>query len=158
MNRYTISYEQQRIAALRSYDILDSAPEQDYDDLTRLGSEICNSPICLVSLIDQNRQWFKSRHGLAEMQTTREFSFCAHAIKNPDQPMIVNDARMDQRFADNPLVTEDPHIVFYAGIPLVDSNGFPMGSFCVIDHTHKQLYRSVGGGGRLFEQNKVIRL
>lgn len=139
MNRDITTNEELRIAALRSYDIVYAAAEQDYDELTALASAICNTPISLVSLIDQNRQLFKSRHGLTITQTPREFSFCAHAILNPEQPMVVTDARVDERFANNPLVTGDPHIIFYAGVPLVDSNGFALGSFCVIDHAPKQL-------------------
>ena len=131
--------ERNRTDALKSYSILDSLPEKDYDDVTRLASEICQTPISLISLIDDKRQWFKSNHGLPIRETPREHAFCAHAIINPHETMIVSDSRQDERFAQNPLVTGDPHVVFYAGVPLVDSDGFALGSLCVIDHTARQL-------------------
>ncbi|WP_375447092.1 PAS domain S-box protein [uncultured Fibrella sp.] len=131
--------ETNRLEALKSYDILDSLPEQEYEDITLLASQICQTPIALISLIDDHRQWFKSNHGLDIRETDREFAFCSHAIVNPEQTMIVTDARADERFATNPLVTGDPHIVFYAGVPLVDSNGYALGSLCVIDQSSKEL-------------------
>jgi signal transduction histidine kinase len=134
--------ESNRIDALKNYDILDSLPEQDYDDITKLASEICQTPISLISLIDETRQWFKSNHGLPIQETPREFAFCAHTIINPNETMVVTDSREDDRFAQNPLVTGDPNIVFYAGVPLVDSDGFALGSLCVIDHTARQLSQS----------------
>ncbi|GAB3335149.1 hypothetical protein GCM10027299_43910 [Larkinella ripae] len=114
-------------------------PEKDYDDLTRLASGICQTPISLISLIDDKRQWFKSNHGLQVRETPREFAFCTHAIINPNETLIVQDSRNDERFSGNPLVTGDPYVIFYAGVPLVDSNGYPLGSLCVIDQTPKQL-------------------
>ena len=134
--------ESNRIDALKSYEILDSLPEQDYDDITKLASEICQTPISLISLIDETRQWFKSNHGLPIRETPRELAFCAHAIINPNETMVVTDSREDERFAQNPLVTGDPNIVFYAGVPLVDSDGFALGSLCVIDRTVRQLSQS----------------
>ncbi len=131
--------ESNRIDALKSYGILDSLPEQDYDDITKLASEICQTPISLISLIDETRQWFKSNHGLPIRETPRELAFCAHAIINPNETMVVTDSRDDERFSQNPLVTGDPNVVFYAGVPLVDSDGFALGSLCVIDHTARQL-------------------
>ncbi|TDE17161.1 GAF domain-containing sensor histidine kinase [Dyadobacter psychrotolerans] len=131
--------EENRIAALNSYNILDTLPQQEYDDLTKLASEICQTPISLISLLDDTRQWFKSHHGLDVSETPREYAFCNHAIINPDEIMIVNDSRQDTRFLDNPLVTGDPYVIFYAGVPLVDSNGFALGSLCVIDHAPKKL-------------------
>ncbi len=131
--------EQDRLAALRSYHILDTATEKDFDDLTELASAICNTPIALISLVDKDRQWFKSRKGLPVSETHRDASFCAHAINNPNELMQVPDARADERFKDNPLVTGDPHIAFYAGMPLVDENGFALGSLCVIDHERREL-------------------
>ncbi|WP_229214988.1 GAF domain-containing sensor histidine kinase [Dyadobacter bucti] len=139
MNRATAAKEEERITALNSYHILDSLPEKDFDDLTYLASQICQTPISLVSLIDEQRQWFKSHHGLSIGGTHRDLSFCAHAINEPDKIMVVTDARKDKRFADNPLVTGPPSVIFYAGVPLVDSSGFALGSFCVIDHSPKQL-------------------
>lgn len=131
--------ETNRLAALKSYNILDSLPEADYDDLTRLAATICQTPIALISLVDDRRQWFKSHHGLSIQETPREFAFCAHNIIDPFTPLIVHDAGQDERFAHNPLVTGEPHIVFYAGEPLVDANGLALGSLCVIDNQDKQL-------------------
>lgn len=138
-NRLPPSAENSRVDALKSYAILDSLPEQDYDAITQLASEICQTPISLISLVDDKRQWFKSNHGLPIQETPRELAFCAHAIINPTETMVVTDSRDDERFAHNPLVTGDPNIVFYAGVPLVDSDGFALGSLCVIDHTTRQL-------------------
>lgn len=134
--------ESNRIDALKSYGILDSLPEQDYDDITKLASEICQTPISLITLVDEERQWFKSNHGLPIHETPREFAFCAHTIINPTETMVVTDSREDERFAQNPLVTGDPNIVFYAGVPIVDSDGFALGSLCVIDRTTRQLSQS----------------
>ncbi|WP_080060033.1 GAF domain-containing protein [Spirosoma aerolatum] len=134
--------ELSRIDALKSYDILDTLPEADYDAITTLASEICQTPIALISLVDDERQWFKSNHGLDTRETPRAFSFCAHSILNPSEVFIVPDSRQDERFSDNPLVTGDPHVVFYAGVPLVNNEGFPLGSLCVIDNAPKQLNES----------------
>lgn len=131
--------EAQRLDALRSCQILDTLPEPDFDDLTQLAAYICQTPIALISLIDRDRQWFKSKHGLAIQQTPRDVAFCSHTIRQPRQPLLVTDARVDPRFADNPYVTGDPHIVFYAGVALIDTQGFALGSLCVIDHQAKQL-------------------
>nr|WP_295926334.1 ATP-binding protein [uncultured Dyadobacter sp.] len=131
--------EEKRLSALRGYGILDSQPEEEYDDLTELASQICATPISLVSLVDQDRQWFKSNHGLSIRETPRELSFCAHAITNPGEPMIISDSRLDERFSGNALVTGEPYVVFYAGVPMMDSQGFALGSLCVIDHSPRQL-------------------
>lgn len=131
--------EKDRLQALSSYNILDTLPEQEYDDITRIATEICRTPISLVSIIDEDRQWFKSRQRLKSEETPREYSFCAHAIIRPDEIFIINDARQDERFSDNPLVTGYPNVVFYAGVPLVDSDGFPLGSLCVIDNRPRTL-------------------
>lgn len=134
--------EQKRLEALYSYDILDTDTEKDFDDLTALAAAICDTPISLISFVDKDRQWFKSHHGLDSRQTDRCHSFCSHAIKDPQQLMQIEDAQNDIRFADNPLVTGSPDIRFYAGMPLLDKDGFALGSLCVIDQKPKILTKA----------------
>ncbi len=131
--------EQERLESLQAYHILDTATEQDFDELTELASVICGTPIALISLVDKDRQWFKSVKGLPVSQTDRAYSFCAHAIISPEEIFEVEDAQADDRFKDNPLVTGDPNIAFYAGVPLVNEDGFALGSLCVIDNEKKKL-------------------
>lgn len=131
--------EIERIKNLKEYDILDTLPESDYDNITLLASQICQTPIALISLVDENRQWFKSHHGLNTTQTPREYAFCAHAINNPGEFFIVNDTRINKHFADNPLVTGDPFVISYTGFPLVSPEGYALGTICVIDNKPNSL-------------------
>lgn len=129
-----------RLEALKKYDILDSMPEQDYDDIAKLASQICQAPVSLISLLGENRQWFKANYGIDLRETPREHAFCTHhAPVDPEEALIVTDSREDERFARNPFVTGDPHVVFYVGVPLIDSDGFTLGSLCIIDHQPRQL-------------------
>src|SRR5713101_5548455 len=124
-----------RVAALQKYAILDSEPEQAFDDLTLLASYVCKTPI---SLVDENRQWFKSKVGLSASETSRDIAFCSMAIQHPDV-FVVPDTLQDERFRTNPLVTSEPNIRFYAGAPLINEDGYALGTLCVIDCTPREL-------------------
>ncbi len=131
--------ESERIKSLKSYLVLDTETEVEIDNLTQLASEICETPITLVSLIDENRQWFKSKVGLDVNETSRDIAFCAHAINETNDLLIIEDARTDKRFFDNPLVTNSPYVIFYAGIVLKSDEDLPLGTLCVIDNTPRKL-------------------
>lgn len=133
------SNEEQRLEDLHELGLLDTLPEGDFDNISQLAAAICQTPISLITLIDKDRQWFKARKGMDATETSRDLSFCAHAINKPGELMVVPDSRKDDRFKDNPLVTGDPHIIFYAGMPLVNSKGHAFGSLCVIDDHPRQL-------------------
>jgi GAF domain-containing protein len=130
--------EAQRLAALREYRVLDTAAERAYDDITALAAYLCEVPIAMISLVDESRQWFKSKLGLNQRETPRDVAFCAHAILQ-SEPLIVRDALKDTRFADSALVTRSPHIRFYAGFPLASPEGFALGTLCAIDRKPRQL-------------------
>ncbi len=134
--------EPARLAALRRSRLLDSECDSDFDAITALVAAICDTSMSVVSLVDAERQWFKSRFGLDAPETPRDLSFCGHAILEPETLMIVPDAMRDPRFCDNPLVTGDPKIRFYAGVPLVDGDGFALGTLCVIDTRSRELTES----------------
>lgn len=127
-----------RLQALYRYDVLDTPEEEAFDRLTRIAALVADVPIALISLIDEDRQWFKARQGLDAAQTPRDVSFCGHAILGVD-PMEVPDASLDERFADNPLVTGEPHIRFYLGVPLTAPGGHNIGTLCVIDRRPREL-------------------
>ncbi len=132
------SNESRRLQTLRDLRLLDTPPEERFDRVTRLAKQLFNTPIALVSLVDADRQWFKSRQGLEAAETARDISFCGHAILD-DKIMIVNDAESDQRFCDNPLVCGDPNIRFYAGYPLAAPDGSRVGTLCIIDNQPKKI-------------------
>jgi GAF domain-containing protein len=131
------SNEEERLAALHALGVLDSPEDPAFDAIVREAAAALNVPIALVSLVDENRQWFKARVGLEPQETSRSVSFCSHAIQSSG-PMSVSDASKDERFADNPLVLGDPHIRFYAGIPLTTQTGWRVGTLCVIDKAPRQ--------------------
>jgi GAF domain-containing protein len=130
--------EKKRLQVLWQYELLDTIPEEVFDDLTELAAQICEAPIALITLIDEDRQWFKSKVGVSINETSRDISFCSHAIGQPDL-FIIPDATLDARFAKNPLVTSEPKIRFYAGAQLVSPDGYALGTLCVIDKVPREL-------------------
>ncbi|MCP3975653.1 MAG: GAF domain-containing sensor histidine kinase [bacterium] len=131
--------EAQRLAELKNYEILDTVAEATYDAITYLASQICDVPIALISIVDEDRLWFKSRVGVEATETHRDLAFCAYAIHDPTEIMVVTDASLDDRFNSNPLVTGDPSIRFYAGAPLATETGNALGTLCVIDREPRTL-------------------
>ena len=138
MNAPSPMLESARVAALNRYAILDTEPEQTFDDLVALAAYVCKTPMAMLSLVDDHRQWFKSKVGVEIRETPRDTSFCAHAIQQQDL-FIVTDTLNDARFRDNPLVQEDPHIRFYAGAPLINEEGYALGTLCVVDRQPREL-------------------
>lgn len=150
--------EDRRLRALADYNIMDSLPEQAYDDLARLASTICNTPIALITLLDEKRQWFKSNIGLDVNETPRSQAFCAHAIMNTNEVMIIEDAVTDERFASNPLVTADPNIRFYAGAPLVTPTGEALGTICVIDREPRKITENQLEALQILSREIIVQL
>ncbi len=130
--------ESDRLAALAQYEIMDTPAEGEFDDLVRVAAQVCGVPMALVSLIDHERQWFKAALGIETKETSREIAFCAHAIQQ-HEVFVVEDASKDERFAENPLVTGDNHLRFYAGAPLETTDGLPLGTLCVLDTKPREL-------------------
>jgi len=149
--------EKQRLKVLWQYDVLDTIPEEVFDDLTELAARICEAPIALITLVDEDRQWFKSKVGVTDNETSRDISFCAHAILQSDL-FIVPDATKDQRFAHNPLVTSDPKIRFYAGAPLITPDGHALGTLCVIDKVPRELRPDQKTGLRVLARHVMTQL
>ena len=134
MDSYPIpKNETERLQALYEYEILDTLSEEEYDCITRIAAQLCNVPASLITFLDKDRQWFKSHLGVDIRQTPRQVSFCNYTITDPDNVLVVPDMRMDERFSQNPLVTGEPHAVFYAGAPLVTPEGYVLGSICLLD-------------------------
>lgn len=131
--------EKERLENLESYQLIGLKEQEEFDFLTSMASIICETKISLISLITDDKQWFLSHHGLETRETPKDYAFCAHAINSPDDPFIIEDAKEDKRFYDNPLTTGEPHVIFYAGIPLVSSAGYPLGTLCAIDDKPKKL-------------------
>jgi len=140
--------EARRLKVLWQYEVLDTVPEEIFDDLSELAGAICEAPISMISMVDESRQWFKARTGISEKETSRDISFCAHAILQPGL-FIVPDAIKDIRFKDNPLVTGEPKVRFYAGAPLITPDGYALGTLCVLDSKPRELRP---------EQLKALRL
>jgi GAF domain-containing protein len=149
--------EVQRIKILWEYDVLDSAPEQIFDDFTSLAALICEAPISLITLVDEERQWFKSKFGVSLNETSRDVSMCAHAILQKDL-FIVPDATKDARFKDNPLVVSAPKIRFYAGAPLISPDGHALGTLCVVDKVARQLTERQQQALRILARMTMLQL
>lgn len=131
--------EAERLSSLYRYKLLDTMPEEDYDNITRIASEICNVPMSLISLVDADRLFHKAASGIDIGDAERDLAFCSHTILVPGQIMEIKDSSKDERFHDNPFVTGPPNVAFYAGVPLVNEEGFPMGALCVLDTKPHQL-------------------
>ena len=152
-----VANEAERLKALHHYRILDTDPEQAFDDLTLIASQVCGAPIALISLVDEDRQWFKSRVGVEVQETSRSVSFCAHAIQQQGI-FTVPDTLKDARFRDNPLVQGDPHIRFYAGAPITTQDGYALGTLCVIDYVPRKLTNDQNNALEALERQVAAQL
>ena len=149
--------EKQRLKVLWQYSVLDTMPEEIFDDLTELAARICEAPVAMITLVDEDRQWFKAKVGVSINETSRDISFCAHAITQPGL-FIVPDATRDERFAKNPLVKSDPKVRFYAGAPLVSPDGYALGTLCVIDKVPRELRPEQKQALRILARHVVTQL
>jgi signal transduction histidine kinase len=149
--------EQRRLATLHTYEVLDTEPEADFDDITLLATQLCRTPSAAISLLTADRQWFKSRISMDHCDVAREHSFCAHAMRGQDV-MQVPDARLDPRFRNNPLVVGEPYVRFYAGAPLIAADGQPLGSLCVIDQEPRTLSEAECSGLRTLAKHVMAQL
>lgn len=149
--------EVKRLKVLWQYDVLDTVPEEVFDDLTDLAAHICEAPVALISMVDENRQWFKSKVGMSLTETARDISFCAHAILN-EEMLVIEDATKDPRFRDNPLVTGSQRIRFYAGAPLVTPDGHALGTLCVLDKKPRKLRPEQRNALRVLAHHVVSQL
>src|SRR4051794_182566 len=150
----SVSDEDRRLATIEAYALLDTPPEAAFDRLTALAAELFSVPISLITIIDRERQWFKSHHGFTVSESPREISFCAHTILSPDV-MVVEDAERDPRFANNPMVAAQPRVRFYAGAPLVAAGGIRIGAFAIIDFAPRVLSAT---DRRLIEQFAAVAM
>lgn len=157
MSAGTPENEKRRLKVLWQYEVLDTIPEALFDDLTELAASICEAPIALISLVDEKRQWFKAKVGITLNETSRDVSFCNHAIQQSDL-FIVPDATRDERFANNPLVISDPKIRFYAGAPLITTDGYALGTLCVIDKVPRELRAEQKQAMRILARHVVSQL
>ena len=149
--------EAKRIQVLWQYDILDTVPEEAFDELADLAAHICGAPIALITLVDENRQWFKAKVGVSLKETGRDISLCAHAILQKDL-FIVPDATLDERFKNNPLVTASPKIRFYAGAPLISPAGHALGTLCVLDKVPRELTEDQKSALRILARHVMTQL
>src|SRR5688572_16289403 len=146
--------ERQRLAAIERYHILDTDDEKDFDDITELAAQLCNTPVSVITLVDEKRQWFKAKTGWTVKETARDLSFCAHTIHH-DDVMIIPDTLKDERFFDNPLVVDEPAIRFYAGMPLITPDGYKLGTLAVIDKQPRSLSTEQLSGLRILAKQVV---
>ncbi len=152
------SDEDDRLKALEAFEILDTLPELEFDEITQSAAEICDTPIALISLVDRDRQWFKSKQGLEASETSRAVSFCGHAINNPKELFEISDSTKDPRFHDNPLVTDHPNVIYYLGAPLLTSDGHALGTLCVIDNKPRQISDEAKTALKSLSQQVICKL